>query len=204
MAKEFVDRILKKLFGNSEVSQIEELPPIKEKLIRGDKFVHKFQEWRNSDRVGIVLSQLSSLYQESRNDSEVEILHIHKSPQANGFFFDERAGVKPEEFSYILDHFKMQALDSGYTLYSSEKKYQEKTDSVQVVERHYLKPALDRSLKLPIDQRYGNILLEYVSYNDKPAYLKVMASSYSDRNYSEVLDFQELVSKLFSIASLGQ
>lgn len=198
MAKEFVDRLLKKLFGGNQESEIEEMAPVKEKLIRGDKFLYNFREWKDSDRSAAVLTRLSSLHDDVRNGHETDLLHIHKTPQANGFFFDDRTGVDAEEFSFILDYFKERALDEGYTLYSSEKRYQEKLDSVQEMERHYLKPSIDPSLELPIDQRYGNILLEYVSYNDKPAYLKVMVSCYSDRNYTEAMDFEDLAVQLLS------
>ena len=49
----------------------------------------------------------------------------------------------------------------------------------------------------PIDQRYGNISLELILYNDKPHYLKLMASVYSDRLYSEPESFSDLVELLF-------
>ena len=198
MAKEFVDRILKKLFGEKQDSQMEDMAPVKEKLTRGDKFLYEFQEWKDSDRSAAVFSRLASLHQDVLNGQETDLLHIHKTPQANGFFFDDRTGVEAAEFSFILDYFRDQALDEGYSIYSSEKRYQEKSDSVQEMERHYLKPSIDPALQLPIDQRYGNILLEYVAYNDKPAYLKVMVSCYSDRNYTEALDFEHLATKLFS------
>ena len=198
MAKEFVDRMLKKLFGGKPDSPLEDMAPVKEKLIRGDKFLYEFQEWKDSDRSEAVFSRLASLHEDVLNGQETDLLHIHKTPQANGFFFDDRTGVEAEEFSYILDSFKDRALEEGYSIYSSEKRYQEKSDSVQEMERHYLKPSIDPALELPIDQRYGNILLEYVAYNDKPAYLKVMVSCYSDRNYTRALDFQDLVTKLFS------
>ncbi|HKK39042.1 MAG TPA: hypothetical protein VJ949_06475 [Cryomorphaceae bacterium] len=198
MAKEFVDRMLKKLFGEKEESSQEEMAPVKEKLTRGEKFLFEFQEWKDSNRSAAVLSRLSSLHHDVRNGRETDLLHIHKTPQANGFFFDQRTGVEAEEFSFVLDHFKERALEEGYTIYTSEKRYQEKSDYVQEVERHYLKPTIDPSMETPIDQRYGNILLEYVAYNNNPAYLKVMVSCYSDRNYTEALDFQVLAAKLFS------
>ncbi|MCZ4407497.1 hypothetical protein O3Q51_01655 [Cryomorphaceae bacterium 1068] len=198
MAKEFVDRILNKLFGDKSDSSREEMPPVKEKLKRSDKFLYDFQEWKDSSRSAAVFTRLSSLHEDVLNGQETDLLHIHKTPQANGFFFDDRTGIEVEEFSFILDHFKDRALEEGYSIYSSEKRYQEKSDSVQEMERHYLKPSLDPSLELPIDQRYGNILLEYVAYNKKPAYLKVMVSCYSDRNYTNALDFRQLAVKLFS------
>jgi hypothetical protein len=197
MAKEFVDRILKKLFGEKQDSSLEEMPPIKEKLTRSDKFLYEFQEWKDSNRCAAVFSRLASLHEDVLNGQKTDLLHVHKTPQANGFFFDDRTGVEADEFSFILDYFKDRALEEGYTVYSSEKRYQEKSDSVQEMERHYLKPSLDPYLELPIDQRYGNILLEYVAYNNKPAYLKVMVSCYSDRNYTQALDFRQLAEKLF-------
>jgi hypothetical protein len=198
MAKEFVDRILNKLFGDREETSPEEMLPIKEKLKRSDKFLYKFQEWKDSGRSKAVFTRLSNLHKDVLNGQRTDLLHVHKTPQANGFFFDDRTGVAAEEFSFILDYFKDRALEEGYSIYSSENRYQEKSDSVQEMERHYLKPYLDPSLELPIDQRYGNILLEYVAYNKKPAYLKVMVSCYSDRNYTKALDFSGLVQKFFS------
>jgi len=198
MAKEFVDRMIKKLFGDKQDSPMEDMAPVKEKLTRGEKFLDGFREWKDSDRSAAVFTRLASLHRDVLNGEETDLLHIHKTPQANGFFFDDRTGVEAEEFSFILDYFKDRALEEGYSIYSSEKRYQEKSDSVQEMERHYLKPSIDPALELPIDQRYGNILLEYVAYNDKPAYLKVMVSCYSDRNYTKALDFQDLAAKLFS------
>lgn len=203
MAKDFVDRIFLKLFGDKEESP-EVIHPVKEKLTRGNRFLSDWEEWQVSSRAAALLLRLESLYWDTARGSGTDVFHIHSTPQANGFFFDDRTGVMAGEFSFVLDYLRDRALEEGYTLYSSEKKYSEKSTSVQVVERHYLKPSLDRSLELPIDQRYGNILMEYVAYDDKPAYLKLMVTCYSDRNYTAAKNFKDLVPKLFAPPSSDQ
>jgi hypothetical protein len=198
MPKDFVDRIFNKLFKGREESSDEEMAPIKEKLVRGEKYLEEFEAWVNSDRKSIILDRLAREYADLEKGKRPDMFHIHKSPQADGFFFDERMGISVKEFSYLLDYFKEQTLDQGYTLYSSERHSIDKSESVQTVERHYLKPDLGRDLTTPIDQKYGNVLMEYVAYDAKPAYLKVMVTSYSDRSYSKALDFPAFAEKLFS------
>ncbi|MCH2215314.1 MAG: hypothetical protein MK086_09105 [Flavobacteriales bacterium] len=201
MAKEFVERILKKLFGDRQEPDSEEMAPIKEKLIRSEKFEYQMRDWSLGERGKDVLHSLNSEYQIALSSEGNNLVHLHRSPQANGFFFDKRIGAHAIEFKYLLDHFKKVVINEGYTLYTSDKKYQEKAQSVQVVERHYMKPSLSKDIKLPIDQKYGNVLVEFVAYNDEPAYLKVMATCYSDRNYTEALDFEMLARKLFSVTN---
>jgi hypothetical protein len=204
MANQFVERILNGLFGSRSESLSEELAPIKEKLVRHEKFAKEFDNWKSSTRPSQLLYSLSELYEEALMGSANSLLNLHQTPQANGFFFDDRSGVNTDEFSFLLDHFRDQTLSEGYTVYTSDKKYEEKSDSVKVTEKHYLKPTLDRSMEIPIDQRYGNILLEYVSFNGNPAYLKVLATCYSDRNYSKPLEFELLVKKLFDVPNLDR
>jgi hypothetical protein len=198
MAKEFVDRILKKLFGERVDSAADEIAPIKEKLVRSPKYMIQYDDWKSSQRFVDMLELLEASYSESILNPGGDTMQWHNSPQANGFFFDNRYEFKSVEFSYLMDYFRDQVLKEGYSTYLSDKKYLEKSESVQVIERHYLKPTLTKDIKVPIDQKYGNVLIEYVAYNDAPAYLKVMASCYSDRNYSKALDFSDLAESFFN------
>lgn len=197
MPKEFVDQLLNKLFGSSKKDEPQEAPVISEKLIRKPDYLDRYLEWLDSNRYAAVLLRLKSLHAEADREN-VEHFHIYRSPQANGFFFDENTGVNQEEFSFLLDHFRDATLDEGYRLYTSDTKLTEKSNSVQKIERHYLKPAPAKEMSLPMNQRYGNVLMEYVSYNERPAYLKVMVSCYSDRNFTEALPYAQIAKKLFS------
>jgi len=201
MAKEFVDRILSKLFGEKENPSEEGMPAIKEKLTRSSRFNNQMRAWLSTSRSSELMDFIFAEYERSVQNNGNGLLHLHSTAQANGFFFDSRIGLKKEEFNYLLDHFKDAVLDLGYTLYTSDVKYKEKSDSVQVVERHYLKPSLSKELVFPIDQKYGNVLLEYVAYNGEPAYLKVMATCYSDRSYTKAMEFGALVKLLFDVKS---
>lgn len=70
MANDFVERILKKLFREKQESPDEEMPPVQEKLTRGDKFLYDFHEWRDSNGGSAVLSHLASLHRDSLEGSE--------------------------------------------------------------------------------------------------------------------------------------
>lgn len=196
MPKEFVERVLNKLFGSSKNDEVQEPPVITERLVRSERFLKEYAQWADSERSLFVLEGLRDLHSLAEN-GQTDFLHRYSSPQANGFFFDERAGVKREEFDFLLDHFRDVSLDLGYSIYTSDRKLTEKVGSVQRTDRHYLKPAIPKKLVSPMNQLYGNVLLEYVAYNDNPAYLKVMVSCYSDRNFTEALPYEVFAERLF-------
>jgi hypothetical protein len=46
---------------------------------------------------------------------------------------------------------------------------------------------------MPLEQKFGNIHVEFLTINDKPDYIKLMANVYSDRNYREAESFENLL-----------
>jgi len=203
MPREFVEQMLNKLFGSSKEGEPADPPSVSEKLSRNRDYLDRYLEWTESPRSAALLLRLKNLHLESDDDGN-DFFHRYSSPQANGFFFDGRAGIEKLEFDYLLDHFRDVALGLDYRIYTSDRKLTEKSNSVQKIDRHYLKPAISRDQTLPMDQKYGNVLIEYVSYNEKPAYLKVMVTCYSDRSFTEVLPYEHLAEKLFSPLNPGR
>jgi hypothetical protein len=73
----------------------------------------------------------------------------------------------------------------------------EKGEEVETKEMHYLKPK--RGFVEPIDQRYGNVQIEYTKLNDIPTRIKLIANTYPDRKYKEAESFESLTEYLFSL-----
>lgn len=120
---------------------------------------------------------------------------LFESDKANGFAIANCSTLLDSDYKMLLEHFKKQIIAIGYRQSGSNRKVTAEQDRVSTKEFYYLKPPIQ--MEPPIDQKYGNISLELILYDDKPHYLKLMASVYSDRLYSEPESFYDLVEKLF-------
>ncbi len=192
MKNDFVKNILATLFGSNEP-----IDSLNGPLVRKESFVKKYNFWKgNSSRIERN-SQLYALFEEVRFEYRFRPeFYIYTSPQANGFYFNERLSIEPIEFEFLLDSFRETILSFGYTNYTSDVRYSEKSAGIQRIDRHYLKPEIDRHVEKPIDQKFGNVFLELYFLDDQPQYLKVMISVYADKNYLKALGFDEFVNSL--------
>lgn len=195
MANEFVQSILDKLFGNKSSERDGNF--VSGPLKRESKFSDAFEVWKSSSVSGEVLSKIGEAYSDvALNGRYRQDFHFYESPQANGFFINLKLGISEQSFPFLMDLFKERVLASGYTIYTSDRKYREVPTGMKRIDKHYLKPELGVEIETPINQRFGNVLLEYTAINEKPEYLKVMASVYSDRNYRKADTFEELMEVL--------
>jgi len=190
----FSSRILKKLFGGKNDKE----PLVSGKLVRSEEFLAEYRQWKESSVLHSVLGDLQIAYNKSNAfDMYNPAFHVYHSKQANGFFFNTQMRFTKEIYAYLMEYFKETVLDLGYTLYTSDRKLKDKESGVQQIDRHYLKPALSDT-EPPIDQKYGNVLIELFSLDEEIQYLKVMASVYSDRSYKDPKPFLEFMEALFS------
>jgi len=190
----FSSRILKKLFGNKNHKG----PLVSGKLEQSEAFQSDYERWKQSSVLNSVLGDLQIAYNKSNAFGEYNpAFHVYNSHQANGFFFNTQMRFTDEIYSYMLEYFKERVLDLGYAIYTSDRKLTEKENRVQQIDRHYLKPALG-DVEPPIDQKYGNVLIELFTLDEEIQYLKLMVSVYSDRSYSEPKPFLEFMEALFN------
>lgn len=118
-------------------------------------------------------------------------LHCTDNLKGVVFFYDERIG--PNNFSFLFELLKDRVLQQGYTLRSGNK--------LECKEQHIEKLLL---VPLPEDvpgtklcnQRYGNVLLDYMRLKNKPGYIRLMANTYQDPHFSRPLLFEELLEKV--------
>jgi len=145
-----------------------------------------------------VLETLSKSYHYKKLDLKAPWqVHVFDSSSANGFALSFPKDLGKLGFQHLFDLLKEQVLTMGYKLANSDRKLTDKGQFVMTVERHYLKPKT-RQFEPPVDQRYGNVLIELVKEDDAPQYIKVMASVYNDRMYQPAAPFHEFLEALFT------
>lgn len=205
MSQDFFQTIFNRLFGKEDGASANQ-PFVTERLVRNGSFQERYDQWIESAEFTLVMTNLRNAYHQAMKaggKSQEMGLFIYESPQARGFYFNDQLKFSPQTFAFLLDYFRDVVIAEGYQVYTSDRKIDEAPAGVECVERHYLKPAINRHAEAPLDQGYGNILIEYKTLNDRPVYLKLMANIYSDRNYLEARPFEELVKKLFDEKTSG-
>ncbi|HLU89703.1 MAG TPA: hypothetical protein VKZ51_07690 [Cyclobacteriaceae bacterium] len=126
-------------------------------------------------------------------------VHILSSPYANGFAVTFEPPLTEETFSNLFFAFGVRILDMGYYRVSLDRRMVEEAEMVRTVEKQYLKPAVRPDPSLKMDQLFGNISVEKVMLDNKPAFLKVLVTVYSDRLYLNAKPFDTFMEKLFTL-----
>ena len=157
----------------------------------------KFHEWTQSESSAGLLNDLWQSYfwgkQGVDKDPQLVIL---ESDYSNGIAIHYAEEYERAHFQYLFDYMAEQVRGLGYIKVMSRHTMEEKGDVIESKEMHYLKPK--RSFIEPIEQRYGNVQIEYVLENDQPRRIKLIANSYPDRKYKEAENFEDLALHIFS------
>ncbi len=192
----YFDYIYNRLFGKSGTSPTKVL--VNEIIERSQSFVERFQAWKSSDVCADFLNDLwqSYFWQKKGVDKDPQILLL-ESTYSNGFAINYEAKYGKTSFLYLFDYLKDQVKMLDYRLVMSRHTMQEKGDVVEMKEMHYLKPK--RGFVEPIDQKYGNVQIEYIEENDEPTRIKLIANSYPDRKYKRAEDFESLAEHIFTL-----
>jgi hypothetical protein len=200
----FIKRMWKALFPERERSDHKtgkkvEVPVHNEELERSEAFEQERKDWLvKREHVRLLRSILQAYRSKQSGVEPVETdLFLHGSPYGNGFFFTYRDHFGVRNFSFLFDLFRDRALDLGYRKYHSDRRILDKEAHYETIERHFLKPPINKEMDVKKGtQLYGNLLLEQILINDRPSYIKVMANVYSDGMYHPPLPFEELVDRL--------
>lgn len=122
-------------------------------------------------------------------------IHVFHSRYANGFAVDFPAEMSAMDFQHLFDLLRDRVLAMDYRLANSDRRFAEKPEFVETIEKHYLKPPIQKS-EPPIDQHYGNILIELIKHDEEPRHIKLMANIYNDRLYQSPRSFEEFMDRL--------
>lgn len=188
----FFEQIINKIFPQEKKNVILS----NEVLKRSKQEFDSYEEWYASDVSEKILDKIFRAYHLKKTDIKDPIpIALFQSDKANGFAIANCNSLLDSDYKMLLEHFKKQVLSIGYRQSGSNRKVTAEQDRVITKEMYYMKPPIQ--MEPPIDQKFGNVSLELILYDEKPHYLKIMASVYSDRLYSEPDDFSELVETLF-------
>jgi len=170
-----------------------------ELIKRSDPFKQEYAEWKNSVSTTQILKGLYEKYLLKQNDDLGDVtVTLLESPYANGVYFTYHHDIPTIHFTYLFDFLKDKVLGLGYSSYISDRTIHERADFFETVERHYLKPDFTQNTGEKCHQLFGNILIEHVLVDEKPSYLKLLSTVYSDAMYHPALPFPELMEKLFT------
>ncbi len=195
----FFDKITHKLFPKNSSAPAAE---VHEVLKRTDREQQAYLDWKIQPACHELIREVAQAYYYKKTDigSPLEV-HLLNTVYANGFAVSYPAQLSAKEFQYLFEYFKDQVATMGYRVVNADRRIKDKLTYVETTERYYLKPPLHTGeIKHgSINQLYGNVAVEQVLIDDKPSYLKVQASIYSDRLYQDALHFDEFTEKLFEV-----
>jgi hypothetical protein len=192
----FINKIIQSLFPQKEVNGSKVL--LKEVLKRREKFALAYDEWIQDGSASQMLHEVAHAYYLKKTNISSELnIHLLNTAYANGFAITFNPAYRSLDFEFLFDYLKGEVMGLGYSLANSDRQVKEKDDYIETVDKHYLKPSFQLVPGELCNQKYGNVLLEYVKINDEPSYLKVQVSIYSDRLYTKALSFDDFLTKVF-------
>ncbi|MEM9324652.1 MAG: hypothetical protein AAGA85_03315 [Bacteroidota bacterium] len=184
----FFDQVYEKLFpkGNTQPVTVQKV------LHRNERYMEEYSEWQTKRRALIIKTINNSLQLSRKEIEQNPPVHLLSSKGSNGFALGYSEIYTSSELQFLLDWFAEKVLANfRYKRANADITIVEKGKQVETIEKYYLKPKND--FDPPIDQQFGNILIENSLMDNQPNYLKFMANTYSDRNYTEARNLDELI-----------
>lgn len=191
----FAEDIIERLFPPS-VSPNE--PLVSEALERSKNDKLSYKRWLQQNKHK-ELSQIYSLsyYLKKRHITCSANVHIFNSRSANAFSISCAEYIDAKSFQHYFDYLKNTVIGFGYILSRSDREIIDRTHYVETIDRHYLKfPEVFKPGER-CHQLYGNIMVEHITIDDKPGYIKLMVTYQSDSSYTPPIHFDELTKMIF-------
>jgi hypothetical protein len=186
----FYERLLERLFPKNEEISIHEV------LKRSYQFNKSFDQWKSTDEGGNVIAMIRDSYYDKVLNKMTSIdLEVYHSPYANGIIIYPQHEQRKIPLTFIMEYIREKLELDDYRLVHADRKIKEQGKMVTGLEKYYLKPPL--SAEIPIDQKFGNVILELSYNNDSPSKFKMMANVYSDRLYHQPKSFDDLITLIF-------
>ena len=196
----FFDKISHKLFPKDKPGQSAE---VHEVLKRSERDQSAYEAWRALPECEELIREVAQAYYYKKTNISSELaVHLLNTVYANGFAVSYSPHVEAKTFQHLFEYFKDQVMTMDYRVVNADRRIKDKVTYVETVEKYYLKPPLHRGdiAAGSINQLYGNVAVEYVLINERPSYIKVQASVYSDRLYQDAMHFDDFTEKLFAVA----
>ncbi len=185
----------KTLFREAEESSSSK-PLIHEAIERGEKELQAYQKWKESldHRRSIDwLNDQYAIWQVLPNDIDEAILFLN-TPSSKGFAVHfQKSNFDHKNAAHLFDFLKEKVLTLNYRPQVSDTRTWSSENTVQTMDRYYLKPRTSKTTEGKINQLFGNITIELLHRDNTPFNLKFRATAYNDRLYEPAYDFQLLM-----------
>jgi hypothetical protein len=186
----FYDHLINRLFPKDKEVTIHEV------LKRSPQFSRSYDQWKSSENFVDELAAILKSYHYKLSGLKPTVdIEIYHSPYANGLIIYPEKDKKPLSFGFLMEFIREKLEMNSYRLVHADRKMMETGKIVTALEKYYLKPP--QSSAIPIDQKFGNVILELSYTNNTPSKFKMMANIYSDRLYNEPREFEDLMTLLF-------
>lgn len=184
----FFDDIYAKVFGKAQTQE----PIFVHKLLkRSSVFLEKYVAWKKGRKDEILELVDTSLQLKAKGIEQDPPTHLLKFSGSNAFAVSFSSDMGAEELQFLTEWFAEHILNHlPYRKANGDIMVRERNNIVETIEKIYLKPIT--SEELPVDQHFGNILIENFVIGTKPSYMKVTANYYTDSMYKSHRPFEEL------------
>jgi hypothetical protein len=197
----FFDKVVAQIFGSHKVNS--SVPLIEEEIKRTESYRNAYFRWVNEGHYRWLTQKIQESYglKKKNEPSDLQV-HILSSSGARGFAVTYSPLMNEKDLQFLFDYLKDKMLNLGYRLYTSDRRIFDQSSYVESIEKHYLKPPAPKTFpvennhpsnKAMFNQVYGNVLIEYISIDEKPNFLRFMTHYYSDFLYTPVLSFDDLL-----------
>lgn len=189
---------LKGLFREAEQSSPSK-PLIHEMIERSVDEKQDFQFWKETlvkRRLVDWLNDQYAVYQVLPEDID-ESLDFLDTPSSKGFVIHlSKTGYNKRDSMHFFDYLKEQVLQMNYRTQISDVRTYNRSNWVETVQRHYLKPRSNFQEGSKFDQQYGNIMIELQFRNDRVYNLKFSATCYKDHMFKDAGTFKDLMKEV--------
>jgi hypothetical protein len=195
--KKQTQNLFNKLFPSYAIKNTTDQPSQNQPLIREDSFKKEFVLWKHSPARESIFRQILESYLTRSTKGFTHQIALYTAPGAIGLTIKMPEQTDLKIYQFLLDYLREQVMLLQYRLYSSSIEEVADANTVRYFyERHYLKPNILNE-NYPIDQLYGNIMLELEYESAEVRYLKVMSTYHTGYNYKPPMGFDALVQYLF-------
>jgi hypothetical protein len=191
----FFDQIKAKIFPDPAAIEQGKMPVLTDVIRRDERYIIEYEKWRNSEDKEDLLEWIREEY---NNEAGSDWITRLKSKGVRGFLIHgDEEGIGPVEAQYLLDNWKTRIRKLNYRLYSSHAESYIRENKVLFKERYYLKPQI-QDFNPPVDQEYGNILLESEVLDQSLLSIKCVVTFYSGYNYKQPKEYDDFIDHLFN------
>ncbi len=171
-------------------------PLIHEMIERTAEQKKDYEFWKTAfvcKRLQKWLSDQYAIFQALPDDTD-EAMDFLDTPSSKGFVIHfYKTEYSERDVTYLFDLFKEKVLNLDYRTQISDRREFNRSNWVEKIERHYLKPKPDYMKTEKFNQGFGNITIELVFRNDKSHQLKLRATVYKDHLFKDAESFQSLM-----------